>query len=405
MALIAVYLSLVFIFGLISHRLSKSVVTGPMVFTIAGIFVALLAPSELKGAADLELFYLLSKITLAVLLFKEGSSIWLRNLRQTAPIPVRMLTIGMPISILVGAIVALLIWTDLSAWEAAILATILAPTDAGLGMVVVTSKLVPERIREALSVEAGLNDGLSVPFLMLFLALSTASETFGDWQWIVYFVEELGYGIFIGLVSGLVGGWLLGRARAQSWIEEEFEQLVLLSLAVLTWYGAEHFGGNGFIAAFVAGLSIKFGYHEAKDRMIEFSAAWGDLLNLAVFFIFGVLCLQFVPALLSLSILYAVLSLTLVRMVPVGISLLHTGFRLGSVLFLGWFGPRGLASIVLGMIYLAEEVTLPGQSLIITTVIVTVYLSIFLHGLTAYPGIQWYASKIERFPSDAPEVA
>jgi NhaP-type Na+/H+ or K+/H+ antiporter len=352
MTILAILAALMFLYSLLSHRLERTIITGPMIFTTAGILMYLAFPGQMAGAIELKPVLLLAEIALAVVLFTDGTRIRVSELIGSAKLPGRLLVIGMPLIILAGTILAALMFTELSIWEAAILGAILAPTDAGLGHAVMSSKRVPVRIRQALNVEAGLNDGLAIPFLMLFIALARVDKPLSDQSWIVYLMQEVGLGILLGLLFGIIGGWLMGQANKRKWMSAPLKQLALLSIAVLAWTVIEFSAGNSFIGAFVAGLMIKNGYESAGERMVEFSEAWGQLLNLYVFAVFGTLAGPVLGELGVVSGLYALLSLTIVRMLPVGISLIGARLHRSTVLFMGWFGPRGLASIVLGLIYL-----------------------------------------------------
>jgi NhaP-type Na+/H+ or K+/H+ antiporter len=309
----------------------------------------------------------------------------------------------MPLTILMGTILAVLIFDGFSIWEAALLAVILAPTDAGLGQVVVKSRLVPERIRQALNVEAGLNDGLAMPFFTLFIGLAAAADPFIPGDWMLYTVEQIFFGLLTGIIVGWLGGWLLGMAGKRGWIEESLQQLGLLALALMCYGGAGLIGGNGFIAAFIGGLLVKRGFEDAHFHANEFSEAWGQFLNYFVFFIFGMIAAPLIPH-FSSTLIFAVLSLTIIRMVPVAVAMVRIRLIPASVLFLGWFGPRGLASIVLGLIFLEREVELIYGTTIILAVAATVLLSIFAHGVSALPGTKWYARQIENLDESALEL-
>jgi NhaP-type Na+/H+ or K+/H+ antiporter len=310
----------------------------------------------------------------------------------------------MPLTILAGTVTAMLVFPGFPIWEAALLALILAPTDASLGQVVVKSNLVPERIRQALNVEAGLNDGLAMPLFTLFLGLAAATDPFVPGDWLIYTVEQIFFGLLIGIITGWLGGWLIGEAGNRGWIDESIQQLGLLALALISYGGAVFLGGNGFIAAFTGGLMVKRGFEDAKFHTSEFSEAWGQLLNYFVFFIFGMIAAKLLPQFNRATLLFAILSLTVVRMLPVAVAMIRTRLSSASVIFMGWFGPRGLASIVLGLIFLEGEVSLSFEITIVHAVAATVLLSIFAHGVTALPGIGWYARRIEDLDEDAPEL-
>ena len=401
---LAMLAAVVFAFGLVSRRLEGTVLTAPMVFVLAG---AILGPAGL-GMVTFELdghtVLLLAEIALAIVLFTDAASTNLSSLRQNEGLPLRLLSIGMPLTIALGTAAALLLLTDLSFWESAIVGTVLAPTDAALGQAVVSNPRVPVRVRQALNVEAGLNDGLSVPFLALFLTLAVAEEELQPASyWIRFALEQIGLGALVGIGVGLVGGWLVSLVARKRWMADSFQRLALLALALIAWALADQIGGNGFIAAFVGGLAVGPTVERIGERLIRFSETEGQLLNLSVFFIFGVVVIETIQPLNWEVALYAVLSLTLIRMLPVALSLIGTHLGSISVLFMGWFGPRGLASIVLGLIVVAEAPLLTGREEIGQVVALTVLFSVLLHGLTAAPLSAAYARRVDGMSADAPE--
>jgi NhaP-type Na+/H+ or K+/H+ antiporter len=401
---LTVLAAIVFAFGLVSRRLEGTVLTAPIVFVVAGF---VLGPAGL-GLVEFELdghtVLLVGEIALAIVLFTDAASTNLSALRQNEALPLRLLGIGMPLTIVLGTTVAALLLTDLTLWEAAIVGTVLAPTDAALGQAVVSNPRLPLRMRQALNVEAGLNDGLSVPFLALFLTLAEAEEEHLSADiWIRFALEQVGFGVFVGVGVGLLGGWLVRWASQRGWMTDSFQRLALLALAIIAWALADQIGGNGFIAAFVGGLLIGPTVERVGERVIRFTEAEGQLLNLSVFFIFGVLVLGAIQPLSWEVALYALLSLTLIRMLPVALSLYGTHLRGVSVLFAGWFGPRGLASIVLGLIVVEEASLLPGRDEIEAVVALTVLLSVLLHGITAAPLSAVYARRVRGMVANAQE--
>ncbi len=400
---IVVFILVLFGYALVSRRLERTILTAPMVFTVAGMVMFPFLPDLLEAGFNANVFLRLAEIGLVMLLFTDASRADFGVLRSIQNLPIRLLTTGLLFTIVLGAIAARLVFHDLSLWEAAILGAILAPTDAGLGQVIVNSPRVPIRIRQALNVEAGLNDGLSVPFLLFFTALAAAKIVGGPESLAQFIGEQLGLGLLVGAVVGLLGGWLLGWAHRRDWVSEPFRQIGVVALPLLCMVVSDVVGASMFIAAFVAGLTVQFGFKDAGKHSVEFAEEWGQLFNLAVFFLFGVVVLKDWPMYTPAILLYAILSLTVVRMVPVAIALMGTRLSPASVLFMGWFGPRGLASIVLGLVYLEEGLYLPGESTTRLAVIATVALSIFAHGLSAMPGIGLYARKIAALPANAPE--
>lgn len=401
--IIAVFILLVLLYSLVSRRLEGTVITAPILFTAAGLLVSQLPPQ--LSALELERTYLLhiAELGLVMLLFTDAAHIDLGVLKGNRNLPVRLLSAGMLLTILLGTIFALFVFDGLSLAEAGILAAILAPTDAGLGQVIVKSSRVPLRIRQALDFEAGVNDGLSVPFLMLFIALAVGTNEGAGVVLTKFVKEQLGYGALVGLGIGLGGGWLLGLAQRRNWMAAERQTIGVVTLPLLCMMASTAVGASMFIAAYVAGLFVQIGFAPAGKHAAEFAEDWGQLLNFFVFFLFG-LFVGPVWANFNLSVvLYAVLSLTLVRMVPVALALFGTGLSRTTVGFMGWFGPRGLASIVLGLVYMEQHAALAGEPTIRLAVMATVLLSIFAHGLSALPGIELYAGSIASLDADAPE--
>ena len=403
MTVLVAFMVLLFLYGLGSGWLERTPVTPPIVFTAAGAALCLAAPSLRGQRTDPEVLLRIAETGLVLLLFTDASRTDLGVLRRIRSLPVRLLTTGMLLTLALGAAAGLLVFPRFSIWEAGILSAILAPTDAGLGQIVVSSEKVPMRIRQALNVEAGLNDGLSVPFLLFFLALARAGRG-GDAHLSTFIVEQLGYGTAIGLGVGLVGGWALGAANRRGLALTSFRQTALVVLPVLCAIASEAAGASMFIAAFVCGLAVQVGFEEAGRESVEFTEQWGQAFNLFVFFFFGVVVVRRAADFSAPVVVYALLSLTIVRMLPVAVALAGTRLSRATIVFMGWFGPRGLASIVLALVYLEDSAGTPGERTILLAVIATVLLSIFAHGLSARPGIALYSRKIAALGPGAPEL-
>ncbi len=390
----------VVLYGLVSKRLETTIITAPMVFTGFGL---LLGQSGL-GLTQMEFgrgfVRGLAEVTLILVLFSDAARIDLRVLRRDHNLPVRMLLIGMPLTIVLGTAIAFLLPLGLDIWEAALLAAILAPTDAALGQSVVSSPLVPTRIRQALNVESGLNDGIALPFVLIFASLASALGIgAGQQNWFLFAALQVTLGPVAGIVIGGLGAWSIDRAASKGWMKESHEGLAILGVAFLAFAGAEIIGGNGFIAAFVGGLV--FGNH-VRDRchfVFEFAEAEGQLLALLTFLIFGATVIpQAFGQATTMAVLYALLSLTVIRMAPVAVSLMGSGVHTATMGFLGWFGPRGLASVLFALFVLEQsEMAAAGQILTIT--IVTVTFSIVVHGITAAPLAKWYGALTEKSPA------
>lgn len=402
---LAVLLAVVFLYGLISRRLEGSVVTAPMTFVAAGMVLGPAALGLVNFDLENETVLLVAEFALALLLFTDATRVDLRALGSPPHLPARLLGVGMPLTIVLGAVAAALVLPGLSFWEAAIVAAVLAPTDAALGQAVVSDERVPATVRRSLNVEAGLNDGLSVPFLALFIALALAEEeALTGGRWILFALQQIGFGVLVGALVGVSGAWLVREAIRWGWISDTFERLALLALALLAYVLAGLAGGNGFIAAFAGGLCAGPFLRGIGERAVGFADAEGQLLNAAVFFTFGAVAIPLLLDEMDLSVaLYAGLSLSVIRMLPVGIALLGTRLRGVSVLFMGWFGPRGLASIILGLVFLEEAASLSASVEISTVVAATVLLSVLLHGLTSSPLSMLYARSAATMSPAAPE--
>ena len=393
LAAIAIF---VLIFGLISRRLEKSIVTPPMAYVVFGLLISSSALGLIQEVkVTNELIRVLAEITLAVLLFTDASRIQLKQLRQEYNLPLRLLTIGLPLAIVLGTILAILLFPDLNLWEAAVLSTILAPTDAALGQAIVNSSRIPASIRQAINIESGLNDGICLPILLLFISLAEETES-GAAYWLKFASQQVIFGVFIGIAVGYLGIKAIAHSLKRDWIANSFEDLAVLGLSILAYTCAEITGGNGFIAAFVAGLIVGIvGTKSTLKHLQEFAEAEGQLLTLISFLLFG--AVMVIPSVNNASWqmwLYAAISLTLVRMISVAIAFCGLKLQPDSTLVVGWFGPRGIASIIYGLLIMEKE-GLQGSELIFSTMVITVFISIFAHGITAYPGSIWYANRIE----------
>ena len=383
----------------ISGRLSGTIVTPAMVFVVVGLLVG----PEVLGEIDLEsssgTVRALAEATLALVLFCDASRIDLGELRREFGVPVRLLGIGLPLTIALGAVGAAVIFDRLSIEEAVILSIVLAPTDAALGQAVVTEPRVPGRIRQGLNVESGLNDGICVPLLFAAVAAADVQSAISDGRSAAtLLLEEIGYGVLGGVVGGLVVAMIVIHAGRRDLIAGAWRQVIPGAGAALAYGTASALGGSGFIAAFVAGMTFRLALRRDPEHINDLSEQVGNVLNGVTFLFFGAILLG--PALGELTwelALYAVLSLTLARMLPVVIAMLGTRARTPTLAFLGWFGPRGLASIVFAVIVI-EESNLPHEHLIVLAIYLTVGLSVFAHGLSAAPLANRYARWYEQHP-------
>ena len=390
-----VFFIILFVVAIFSSLIGKLPISFQMIFIVAGMLIGWLVTGyvDVTKPPYSTLIFLIAEIALVLVLFSDASRVGLKALENK--LSTRLLTIGLPITIILGVIMATLLFPGIPWWVAGIIGAALAPTDAALGQIVVQNKNVPERIRSTIEIESGLNDGGSVPFLLVFVAIGLAAEAFKP---SIYFIQvafqQIGFGILVGLVVGLAGGWLVIKARDKEWLTSEYQRIAFLAMAILTFLIADGIGGSGFIAAFIGGLALGYIVKDAGKILIDFSETEGQLLNLGVFFLLGIVVLPLLFNITWQILLYAILSLTVIRMLPVAISLIGTKLGKDTVLFIGWFGPRGLASIVLALLALEELKVFPGDTTFITVVFVTVLLSVFAHGLTASPLSNIYARRI-----------
>jgi sodium/hydrogen antiporter len=389
-------------FAAISGRIAGTPITAAMVFTAVGLLVG----SEAFGLVELapagETVKLLAEATLAMVLFADASRIDVRVLRAELSVPARLLGIGLPLTLLVGFVLALIVFPELLWAEALLLAVILAPTDAALGQAVVTLTRLPSRVRQGLNVESGLNDGICVPLFWIVLAIAQAeSGAIGDGAAVRLVLEQIGYGILAGLLAGIAAAFIVVVAGGRGLVGGSWLQVVPLAAAGLAFGIADPIGGSGFIAAFVGGFVFGALRRRIGGEVTHLIEEVGEVFSAVTFIVFGAVLLG--PALgdVTWSIaLYAVLSLTIVRILPVSIAMIGTGARRPTLAFLGWFGPRGLASIVFAVLVL-EEGGLPHDDLILVTTYISIGLSVLAHGLTAAPLADRYASWFESHPRDA----
>ena len=400
-------------FAAIAGRVDGTPITPAIVF----VGIGLLAGPEALGLVDLSSYgepvKLLAEATLTVVLFADASRIDLRALRREVAVPARLLGIGLPLTIVAGLVVAIALLAELAWPEALLLAVILAPTDAALGQTVVTLPRLPSRIRQGLNVESGLNDGICVPIFLIVLAVAEAEAgAIGDGAAVRLVAEQIGYGIAAGVVAGAVAAAVVRVAGTHGEVDAAWLQIGPLAGAALAFGIAAPMGGSGFIAAFAGGMVFGGLLRGGSERVDSLLDEAGAVLGAITFVVFGAVLLG--PGLGHLTaamVGYALLSLTVVRMLPVAVSLLGSGARPPTIGFLGWFGPRGLASIVFAVM-LEEGSELPHEETILLTVYATVGLSVLLHGVTAAPlagrYAAWFASgsrdRLSADTADAPET-
>lgn len=383
LAIIAIFALL---YSLVAGRIERTPITGPIVFILFGIIAGPLGFGWLTFDITRQELRILADLTLALVLFIDAANADTSVLKTHASIPLRMLLIGLPATIAMGIVVGELVFDGLGIYELAILATMLAATDAALGKGVVTNRALPARIREGLNVESGLNDGMCVPVLFVFITLASAKGAATDSTslMLTYMAREIGIGLIVGLCMTAFGAWLILSCWRRGWISEVWIQLPVIMLAIACFTVAQTLHGSGYIASFAGGILFKKMVKESNHELVSSAEGMAETLAMLTWIVFGAAFIWKVYDLFTWQVfIYAVLSLTVVRMLPIFISLAGTGEKTANKLFLGWFGPRGLASIVFAVIVLNSE--LPGAERMAVIVICVVMLSALAHGLTANP--------------------
>lgn len=385
-AVMSLIAGIVFFYTLIAKRIENSAISGPIVYVALGLLLGEYGFAIIGETSEMNELRLFADLTLALILFSDASQSNLTVLKKKAMYPVRMLLLGLPGAIVLGTLFAVVLLDVLSLVEAAILATMLAATDAALGKAVISNPKVPAPVSEGLNVESGLNDGLCVPILLLLIAVATSSNDseLTTSHALMVFVEELGIGMLVGLSLAYIGAKLLQWSARKDWLSEVWAQLTVGAIALCSFGLAQTLHGSGYIAAFSGGLLFGHLASRHKHKLVLTTESMAELLAMLTWILFGAAVVGQVIGLFSTNmIVYALISLTLVRMLPIYLSFLGTSVPKGHRLFMGWFGPRGLASIVFTIIVLDAD--LPGGQFIALTVTCTVILSLVLHGITARP--------------------
>ena len=372
----------IFLWGVVSARLERADLGAPIVFVAIGGLVA--AAGLIDPPSAPETLKPLVELTLVMVLFSDAAGVPLRKMRTDLGLYVRLLAIGLPLTVLTGWGLANWFFPGLGIWLALLVGAALAPTDAALGLPVVTNRLVPSRVRRLITVESGLNDGIATPVVMFALAGAASAAGVTGSSGLRDALVELGIGLLVGVAVGAAGGSLLRWARRRGWASDSFAGVAVLGLALAAYAASISLDGNGFVAAFCGGLAFGASAGRRGTAELVFLEQAGSLVSLLVWLAFGAIAIPIMVDRADLLIvLYSVLSLTLVRMVPVALATLRSGLDRNSVLFIGWFGPRGLASLVFAL--LALEELGPGADEALAIIGVTVFLSVLAHGFSAGP--------------------
>ena len=396
--ILTVLAAFAFLYSVVASRLERTPINGALVYLFFGLACGPYGLRLIELDVNAEALKRLAEFTLALVLFTDSANANLGVLSKVRWIPIRLLLVGLPLTIAAGFGVGYLIFDQLTLLEIALLATMLAPTDAALGQAVVTNEAVPASVRESLNVESGLNDGICVPVLLVFLALATGSVAGSQTESLVVRlpIQAIGIGATVGVALAILGSFVLKSCGTRGWIGGAWIQIPAVALAMFCFGLSQWMGGSGFIACFVGGLTFGGLTRNHKDQFLESAEGASDALALLTWFTFGTIAIGLLLNQFSWQpIIYAVLSLTAVRMLPVYLSLAGKRLRIDTLLFIGWFGPRGLASIVFAVIVINNN--LPGSELIAVVVTCTIILSAFAHGMTANPFASALAVRLKKF--------
>lgn len=373
-------------YSLIAGKVERGPISGPMVFLMVGLLLGPFSLHILNVRFEAEHYKQLAEFALALVLFTDASKTNLKVLLHHISIPSRLLLIGLPLTIVAGTLFGKLIFPEFLWVELAILATVLAPTDAALGEPIVSNKSVPSKIREAINVESGLNDGICVPILLLLLAFQKVhvSEHI-SWQYgLTVFAKQIGIGLATGIGVVSLSVLLIKKGFSQKWIEASWKPTVIITLSIACFALAQALGGSGFISAFTGGIVLGRSIKDQKFEFLEGAEGIGKILSSTVWIVFGSVLTIWIFKHLTLQIvLYALASLTIIRIIPVFICLVAKRLPLYEKFFTAWFGPRGLASIVFAVLVFEEK--LQSGDTIVVTACLTILLSVFAHGITAIP--------------------
>ncbi|MCH9817190.1 MAG: cation:proton antiporter [Actinomycetia bacterium] len=380
-----VFSGLVFVFAVLARRLGWYQITPPMAFLVAGAVVFWILP---EVAIDNSAVRVLAEFALLVVLFHDASAVRVSSLRHHPGIPLRLLLIGFPLALLATFGTTSWLLPGVGLAGALLIAGALTPTDAGLGAPTILNPVVPNRIRRALNVESGLNDGMATPIVLFALALLATDEGAAQPTLISISIVPVVLALVEALILGLGAAWILDASSRRGWSSARSRAIAVLAIPFLAWGIAELIGANGFITAFVAGMvfGARSGcLHEDGDAA-ELLETGADLLSYAVWLFAGGLAVVMIQGGFRWQwLVLAVLALTVLRVVPVIISLIGSGLQLPSMLFIGWFGPRGLATIVFALLTL-EDLGSEGPVFdIVGVTMTTVVISVFAHGMSAQP--------------------
>ncbi len=382
---LAIVTSLILLYGIFAKKIEQTPISGPIIFLVVGLIIGPMGLDLLGQGFDISSYKLLAELALALVLFTDASKTDFSTLRSNIALPTRLLLIGLPLTIILGYVTGKFFFPELTWIELALLASVLAPTDAALGEPVVNNKSVPAKIRSSLNVESGLNDGIVVPIVFLLLAMYSAQNSeVSNADAITLFIEEIGIGILVGAAIAFGASKLIILSLKRQWLEESWRPMLIIAIAISCFTLAQGIHGSGFIAAYIGGLVFGKVASTQKIQFINAAEGTGKILTYLVWVIFGAVIITKYFSYFSWEIIiYSLLSLTVIRMLPVLLSLIKSGLSFKESLFIAWFGPRGLASIV--FVIIVMDVNIEHENTFVLTAVCTIFFSVIAHGFTASP--------------------
>lgn len=387
---------LIFAFSLGAKRLGRWNLTAPIVFVAAGWLLSLIVDAT---PGQVEPFKVLAEATLAIVLFTDAAGVRPRQIGKDGGFIFRLLLLGLPLTIILGLLVAVGLFPAMSVLFALLLASMLAPTDAALGAATVMNKAVPLRVRRVLNVESGLNDGLATPVVLFAIAAIAGEEGLTARTTISSALLEIGLGALIGAAVGVIGGRALRWSRSHEFSTAAGRTVATLMLPALAYSLAVVLHGNGFISAFVAGSFFAAALRSGEQEALVLAEEVMEPMGYATWLAFGALAVPLLIDHVSVQeFVYAIAALTVIRMVPVALCLLGTGLRLRTVAFIGWFGPRGLASVVFTLIALETLEPTAELATVLEISTITILLSVLAHGMSATPWARRYGAWVAQRP-------
>jgi sodium/hydrogen antiporter len=393
---------LVLCYAVVSGLVKRWYLAPGLIFVLFGILLGPFVFDVIDVGTDAASFTVVAQLALTVILFNQAAQLDLSTVFRRREVTFRLLVIGIPLALVLGTVTALLVLPVMPLWEAVCLAAIVAPTEVALIDALLEDERVPERIRHALSTESGFYDGFALAAMLAALALASERTDPDAARWSLFLVRTEVVSVLVGLAIGALGGLVMARSKKREWMSDTWAQLATLAVALVCFQVGEGLHGSGFVAAFAGGLAFAFAAkHFGALPDTQVSEAAGQLLELMVFAMFGsyAVVVGWRDATWQV-VLFAVLALFGVRLVAVGVALIRSDLPARNRLFIGWFGPRGIGTLVLGLL-VVERGQIEQESLIIQVVVVTVTLSLLVHSLTAWPGIRWLVEP--RVPAEIPD--